>query len=300
MDFDSPLPLPETGTATSRAGLVSLGFIGASALLLLLLQLLQLLPLRLRFQAGARHCAECFHCTVFFLSLFCLFSISPMCLFGWTQCLLDPITVASLLGCSSGCSPDSAPSLGAPHVGSVDWDPPRFSPPCDVSVSSPLFSFSLQRIPLAFFLRLRTLPAPLPFFLCRALPAPSRPSLAFLAPLVLSILLDTLAIVSLILALLALSPCSFHLQRHPALWFKSLSGASQWTVAHGPDLAGCVVPDLQAACTEFGFLVRACAMWPLTGPSLSPSVLFTRTLVKKDGWNKNKEKMAQMERKLKE
>ena len=129
--------------------------------------------------SSARQCAECFHCVFF---LFCLFTISRLCLFGCTLGPLDPITVASLLGCTCGCSPDSAPSPGAPHAGSVDSDPPRFSPSCDVAVrhvmvlvravSSPPFSFSLQRIPLAFFLflRLRALLAPFPvFFLAHSL-----------------------------------------------------------------------------------------------------------------------------------
>ena len=47
------------------------------------------------------------------------FSFLTFCLLGWTRGLSDPVTVASLFGCSSGCSPDWAPSSGVAHAGSV-------------------------------------------------------------------------------------------------------------------------------------------------------------------------------------
>ena len=49
--------------------------------------------------------------------------------------LSDPLFVAGLFGCLSGCSPDSTPPSGGAHVWSVfDSDPPCVLPPCHVSV----------------------------------------------------------------------------------------------------------------------------------------------------------------------
>ena len=58
------------------------------------------------------------------------FSLSSLFTLG----LSDPLFVAGLFGCLSGCSPDSTPPSGATHVWSViDSDPPCVLPPCHVS-----------------------------------------------------------------------------------------------------------------------------------------------------------------------
>ena len=49
-------------------------------------------------------------------------SLSPfpflaLSLIGLTLGLSNPVSIASLFGCSCGCSPDSAPSFGASHAG---------------------------------------------------------------------------------------------------------------------------------------------------------------------------------------
>ena len=71
----------------------------------------------------------------------CLFlSLSPFTtlsfyLFDFVLGLSEPVSIASLFGCSSGCSPDSAPSSGAMHVGSIlNSDPPCSRPPRHVPV----------------------------------------------------------------------------------------------------------------------------------------------------------------------
>ena len=78
------------------------------------------------------HCLVCLPC----LSLF-LHTVSPLCLFGWASGHSDPASMTSFFSWSSGGSPDSAPSSGAAHAGSViDPDPPRFfsTPPRHLSV----------------------------------------------------------------------------------------------------------------------------------------------------------------------
>ena len=81
--------------------------------------------------AGAARCAECFHCIVLsFFLFFLFFPISPPLLFGKAPGLFDPVVVASLFGCPSGCSPDSSTPSRRPHVWSaVHTDPPCVFPP---------------------------------------------------------------------------------------------------------------------------------------------------------------------------
>ena len=80
------------------------------------------------------------------------FLFLPLCFFGLTLGLSDPVFIPSLFGRSSGCSPDSAPSFGAVHAGSfINSDPPCSLPPRHVPVryivafthSSIVFFFSV-------------------------------------------------------------------------------------------------------------------------------------------------------------
>ena len=121
------------------------------------------------------------------LAFFPLLSPLPLRLDGGSP-LLDPVTVASFLSRSYGCSPNSAPSPGAAYAGSVvDQDPPLSLPPrpcvcsthlifmCSIRIlflafllnafslrSFLLFSFLLFSRPFSFPLLSRASPAPLP------------------------------------------------------------------------------------------------------------------------------------------
>ena len=110
-------------------------------------------------------------------SLLAPFLSLSLCLFGWILGLFDPSTVASLFGCSSGCSPDPAPSSGTAHARSVVYpDPPCPSPPGHVSVRHIIvltcltlaFAFSLfldAFLALFSHILVRVLPEPLPLSL---------------------------------------------------------------------------------------------------------------------------------------
>ena len=116
-------------------------FTVASALQRLRLPLLLLLLLLLRCLASAARCAECFHCTVLSFFLFLLFfSISPPLPLRQDSGLFDPVIIASLFGCPSGCSPDSPTPSRRPHVWSaVHTDAPCVFPPCHVSIRHTIF-----------------------------------------------------------------------------------------------------------------------------------------------------------------
>ena len=74
-------------------------------------------------------------------------SFSSLGLFGLTLGFSDSVSVASLFGRFPGCSPDSAPSFGAAHAGSiVNSDPPRSFPPLHVSVRDIVVFIRLVRI----------------------------------------------------------------------------------------------------------------------------------------------------------
>ena len=128
--------------------------IAAVARLLLRLWLHWLLLL---WQASALRGVECFHCMV--LSV-CFFFLSPfllLCLFGQALGPFGPVVIASLFGCSSGCSPRSSTASRRPQVWSaVHRSTKRFSTTsCVYSTHHShreLISFPsslLQRIPLA-------------------------------------------------------------------------------------------------------------------------------------------------------